>query len=503
MPTEADGHRGPPPRPGPRAAPLIVDLGMVRGRHGRARRRASRSSSPSPSPGCPLRNEITNRVTRRRARPSTASRRRPRLHRHDRRGARGAAPAASTATRPPPPAQPRPRPRRGPGHPVRRPGSQHPPLLIASGKGGVGKSLGHHQPRRRAGPAGPLGRRRRRRRLGLLDPAHARHPTATGGHRPDAPAARECDGVRCISMGFFAEEDQPVIWRGPMLHKALEQFLTDVFWDDPDFLLVDLPPGTGDIALSLAQFLPRGRGLRGHHAAARRAEGGAAGRLHGREGRTSRSRASSRTCRGSPATTASATRSSAPAAAQELADELEVPLLGQIPLCRSCARAATPAARSPPSTPTARRPAFAAIAERSTSSWRPTRRYNPGLKLIDSGLAASVGAGRAARAPTLTSGPGRSRPDPPTRRHRVDVRIGVIQTATGARRRAADDPTRRARRRQIDAAAGRTRRACSGSSTEQGREVGVPRRKVAYVEIGQPRRRPPHRLRQLTPGCHR
>ena len=67
----------------------------------------------------------------------------------------------------------------------------------------------------------------------------------------------EAYGVRCISMGFFAEEDQPVIWRGPMLHKALEQFLTDVFWDEPDFLLVDLPPGTGDISLSLAQFLPR------------------------------------------------------------------------------------------------------------------------------------------------------------------------------------------------------------------------------------------------------
>ena len=67
----------------------------------------------------------------------------------------------------------------------------------------------------------------------------------------------EVHGVRCISMGFFAQEDQPVIWRGPMLHKALEQFLTDVFWDDPDYLLVDLPPGTGDISLSLAQFLPR------------------------------------------------------------------------------------------------------------------------------------------------------------------------------------------------------------------------------------------------------
>jgi ATP-binding protein involved in chromosome partitioning len=67
----------------------------------------------------------------------------------------------------------------------------------------------------------------------------------------------ESHGVRCISMGFFAAEDQPVIWRGPMLHKALEQFLTDVYWDDPDFLVVDLPPGTGDISISLSQFLPR------------------------------------------------------------------------------------------------------------------------------------------------------------------------------------------------------------------------------------------------------
>lgn len=66
----------------------------------------------------------------------------------------------------------------------------------------------------------------------------------------------EAHGVRCISMGFFVEENQPVIWRGPMLHKALEQFLTDVFWDNPDYLIVDLPPGTGDIALSLSQFLP-------------------------------------------------------------------------------------------------------------------------------------------------------------------------------------------------------------------------------------------------------
>ncbi len=64
-------------------------------------------------------------------------------------------------------------------------------------------------------------------------------------------------GVKLISTGFFVPDDQPVIWRGPMLHKALEQFLTDVLWGEPDYLLVDMPPGTGDVALSVAQFVPR------------------------------------------------------------------------------------------------------------------------------------------------------------------------------------------------------------------------------------------------------
>ncbi len=64
-------------------------------------------------------------------------------------------------------------------------------------------------------------------------------------------------GVALVSMGFFARDDQAVIWRGPMLHKALEQFLTDVHWGEPDWLVVDLPPGTGDVALSMAQLLPR------------------------------------------------------------------------------------------------------------------------------------------------------------------------------------------------------------------------------------------------------
>ena len=66
----------------------------------------------------------------------------------------------------------------------------------------------------------------------------------------------EAHGVKVISMGFFVPEETPVIWRGPMLHKAIEQFLGDVYWGDLDFLLCDLPPGTGDVSISLASFLP-------------------------------------------------------------------------------------------------------------------------------------------------------------------------------------------------------------------------------------------------------
>ena len=57
-------------------------------------------------------------------------------------------------------------------------------------------------------------------------------------------------------MGFFVNEDDPVIWRGPMLHKAINQFLTDVMWDDLDYLFLDLPPGTGDVTLTIAQAIP-------------------------------------------------------------------------------------------------------------------------------------------------------------------------------------------------------------------------------------------------------
>ena len=140
--------------------------------------------------------------------------------------------------------------------PFAQPGNRTRTLLVASGKGGVGKSSVT------ANLAIALARRGRSTAVVDADVWGFSIPRMLGVDR--APVVidemivpPEVHGVRCISMGFFAQEDQPVIWRGPMLHKALEQFLTDVFWDDPDYLIVDLPPGTGDISLSLAQFLPR------------------------------------------------------------------------------------------------------------------------------------------------------------------------------------------------------------------------------------------------------
>jgi ATP-binding protein involved in chromosome partitioning len=65
------------------------------------------------------------------------------------------------------------------------------------------------------------------------------------------------DGLKLMSIGFFQEENKPLMWRGPMLHRAFEQFLSDVHWGELDVLVVDMPPGTGDVSISLAQLLPR------------------------------------------------------------------------------------------------------------------------------------------------------------------------------------------------------------------------------------------------------
>ena len=139
--------------------------------------------------------------------------------------------------------------------PFGKAGSRTRVLLIASGKGGVGKSS------ITTNLAVALAQRGRDVAVVDADVWGFSIPRMLGVDQSpvvidEMLVPPESHGVRCISMGFFADEDQPVIWRGPMLHKALEQFLTDVYWDEPEYLLVDLPPGTGDISISLAGFLP-------------------------------------------------------------------------------------------------------------------------------------------------------------------------------------------------------------------------------------------------------
>jgi ATP-binding protein involved in chromosome partitioning len=137
-----------------------------------------------------------------------------------------------------------------------QPGSKTRVIGISSGKGGVGKSSVTVNLAIALSRAG--------RRVGILDAdvygfsvpkmVGADHDPAVIG---DMVVPAVCHGVRVLSMGFFVPDDTPVIWRGPMLHKAIEQFLSDAYWGDPDVLLVDMPPGTGDVTLSLAQFMSR------------------------------------------------------------------------------------------------------------------------------------------------------------------------------------------------------------------------------------------------------
>jgi ATP-binding protein involved in chromosome partitioning len=130
------------------------------------------------------------------------------------------------------------------------------PLLISSGKGGVGKSSVTTNLAVALAAAGHT--------VGIVDADIYGFsiPRMLGADRDpviidEMLLPPENYGVRCISIGYFVPDGEAVIWRGPMLHKALEQFLTDVFWDEPDYLLIDMPPGTGDIALSLSQYLPK------------------------------------------------------------------------------------------------------------------------------------------------------------------------------------------------------------------------------------------------------
>jgi ATP-binding protein involved in chromosome partitioning len=131
-------------------------------------------------------------------------------------------------------------------------------LCIGSGKGGVGKST------LTANLAAAL--TGEGRRVGVLDADVWGYSIprmfGLGATRPPLSAERkivplEAHGVKVMSIGFFLEEDAAVVWRGPMLHKALTQFLQDVEWGVLDYLLIDLPPGTGDVSMTLAQLLPQ------------------------------------------------------------------------------------------------------------------------------------------------------------------------------------------------------------------------------------------------------
>jgi ATP-binding protein involved in chromosome partitioning len=133
-------------------------------------------------------------------------------------------------------------------------------VAIASGKGGVGKST------LAANLAAGLAERGQR--VGVLDADVYGYsiPHVLGiSQRPVVVDSMIIPPVRgelkVMSIGFFAEDNGPIMWRGPMLHRALEQFLSDVHWGDLDTLVVDMPPGTGDIAISLGQLLPRAEAL--------------------------------------------------------------------------------------------------------------------------------------------------------------------------------------------------------------------------------------------------
>ena len=139
--------------------------------------------------------------------------------------------------------------------PFAKPGSLTRVYAVASGKGGVGKSS------LTVNLAVALANRGRT--VGVLDADIYGHSVprmlgVTG--RPTQVEQMilppEASGVRVISIGMFTPGNTPVVWRGPMLHRALQQFLADVYWGDLDVLLMDLPPGTGDIAISVAQLVP-------------------------------------------------------------------------------------------------------------------------------------------------------------------------------------------------------------------------------------------------------
>src|SRR3954447_2415592 len=139
--------------------------------------------------------------------------------------------------------------------PFSEPGSLTRVYAVASGKGGVGKSSTTVNLAVAMAADGLS--------VGVVDADVYGHslPRMLGVEHPPAVVdgmivPPEAHGVKVVSAGMFVEGNRPIVWRGPMLHRALEQLLADVYWGDLDILLLDLPPGTGDIAISSAQLLP-------------------------------------------------------------------------------------------------------------------------------------------------------------------------------------------------------------------------------------------------------
>ena len=359
----------------------IVDLGMVRDIGIAADGTVSVQIALTVA-GCPLRNEIQNRVTGAVAplpgvtgvsldfTVMTDQEReglRVRLH-GDGHGASGAGQ------------------QQGHGHaegravPFNQPGNKTRPLLISSGKGGVGKSSVTVNLAVALASQGYS--------VGVVDADIYGYsvPRMLGADRDPVVIDQmlvppENHGVRCISIGYFVPDGQPVIWRGPMLHKALEQFLADVFWDDPDFLIIDMPPGTGDIALSLSQYLPRGEVyvVTTPQPAAQkvaRLSAAMAEKVHlpvkgvienmswftGDDGKRYEIFGAG--------------------GGQELADELDVPLLGQLPLVselRAGGDSGEPITVAHPDSEVAK--AFQAIAHRIATELKPKKVFSAELKV--------------------------------------------------------------------------------------------------------------------------
>ncbi len=133
-------------------------------------------------------------------------------------------------------------------------------ICIGSGKGGVGKSSLTVNLAAALVAEG--------KRVGVLDADvwgySIPRMLGLGADKPHVSAERkilpiDAHGIKVMSIGFFVKEDEAVVWRGPMLHKALTQFLEDVAWGELDFLLIDLPPGTGDVSMTLAALLPQAK----------------------------------------------------------------------------------------------------------------------------------------------------------------------------------------------------------------------------------------------------